>query len=127
MQLESIDHVVFTVEDVDATCAFYSKVLGMEIITFDTGRKALHFGPSQINLHQHGNEFEPKAIRPAPGTQDICLVVSTPMAGVVDQLRSAGVEIIAGPVPRTGARGAMESVYLRDPDGNLVEIARYTL
>lgn len=126
MQLESIDHVVFTVTDIDSTCAFYSQALSMEVVSFDVGRKALHFGLCQINLHQLGKEFEPKAAHPAPGTQDICLVVSTPMVDVVDQIRSAGVDIIAGPVPRTGARGAMESVYLRDPDGNLVEVARYT-
>lgn len=125
MHLENIDHVVFTVADIDITCTFYSWVLGMEVVTFDAGRKALHFGPCQINLHQLGKEFEPKATHPAPGSQDICLIVSTPMVDIVNELRTAGVDIIEGPVPRTGARGAMESVYVRDPDGNLVEIARY--
>ncbi|HEX6509156.1 MAG TPA: VOC family protein, partial [Chloroflexota bacterium] len=99
--------------------------LGFEVVTFDGGRKALQCGPNRINLHQYGREFEPKAEHPAPGTQDICLVTSTPMPDVVDHLRSLGVDLVEGPVPRTGAMGPMESVYLRDPDGNLVELAHY--
>jgi catechol 2,3-dioxygenase-like lactoylglutathione lyase family enzyme len=125
MQLERIDHVVFTVHDIDVTCDFYSRALGMEVVTFAAGRKALRFGRCRINLHQRGREFEPKAANPAPGTQDICLVTSTAMAEVIEHLQSVGVEIIEGPVPRTGAIGPMESVYFRDPDGNLVEVAHY--
>jgi catechol 2,3-dioxygenase-like lactoylglutathione lyase family enzyme len=125
MHLERIDHVVFTVQDVDTTCGFYSRALGMEVVTFAEGRKALKFGQCKINLHQRGKEYEPKAEYPAPGTQDICLVTHTSMSKVVEDLHSAGVEPIEGPVPRTGALGPMESVYLRDPDGNLVEIAYY--
>jgi catechol 2,3-dioxygenase-like lactoylglutathione lyase family enzyme len=125
MHLQRIDHVVFTVQDIDATCAFYSRALGMEVVTFGAGRKALQFGQSRINLHQYGREFEPKAKNPVPGTQDICLVTDTSIPEVIQQLHSLGLEIIEGPAPRTGAIGAMESVYIRDPDGNLVEIAHY--
>ena len=125
MQLERIDHVVFTVRDIDTTCDFYSRTLGVEVVTFAGGRKALQIGSCKINLHQYMKELEPKAQNPAPGTQDICLVTSTPMPEVLDQLRSAGVDILEGPVPRTGAMGPIESVYLRDPDGNLIEIACY--
>jgi len=124
MDFPRIDHVVFTVHDIDVTCEFYSGVLGMEVIAFDEGRKALQVGQCKINLHQAGREFEPKALRPPPGTQDICLITSTPIKEVIEQLRHAGVEIVEGPVPRTGAVGNMESVYLRDPDGNLIEVAR---
>ena|SRR5947209_4169162 len=125
MHLERIDHVVFTVQDVDTTCDFYSRALDMEIVTFGAGRKALQFGQCKINLHQRGREFEPTAEHPAPGTQDICLVTHTSMSKVVEHLDSVGVEPIEGPVPRTGALGPIESIYLRDPDGNLVEIACY--
>jgi catechol 2,3-dioxygenase-like lactoylglutathione lyase family enzyme len=125
MDLERIDHMVFTVQDVEATCAFYARAFGMEVVTFGEGRKALQFGQSKINLHQYGREFEPKARHPAPGTQDICLVTSVPLKDVVQHLQRAGVAILEGPVSRTGARGTMESVYVRDPDGNLIEVARY--
>lgn len=124
-EVERIDHVVFTVRHVDATCAFYSHVLGMEVVTFGDGRKALQFGQCKINLHQSGREFEPKAAHPAPGTQDICLVTSLAAHTVVERLASLGVDIVEGPVRRTGALGAIDSVYLRDPDGNLVEVAHY--
>ena len=125
MQLQRIDHVVFTVRDIDRACDFYARILGMEVVTFAEGRKALHFGQCKINLHQQGHEFEPKALRPGPGTQDLCLLTTTPMPEVISHLRDVGIAIVEGPVPRTGARGTMESVYVRDPDGNLVEVARY--
>jgi len=125
MDFQRIDHVVFTVHDIDATCEFYSLALGMEVITFDEGRKALQVGQCKMNLHQAGREFEPKALRPAPGTQDVCLITSTPIKEVIEHLRHVGVEIAEGPVPRAGALGNLESVYLRDPDGNLIEVARY--
>jgi len=123
--LDRIDHVVFTVRDVEATCVWYSRVLGTEVLTFGDGRKALHVGHCKINLHQTGREFEPKAARPAPGTQDICLVTTSSMQEVVDHLTGIGVPIVEGPVVKTGAMGPIEFVYLRDPDGNLVEVARY--
>ncbi len=125
MDFDAIDHVVFTVRDITVTCDFYARALGVPVITFDDGRRALQVGRCKINLHQVGHEFEPKAAEPRPGTQDICLISTAPLADAIGYLRGAGVEIIEGPVPRTGARGPMESVYLRDPDGNLIEVACY--
>lgn len=125
MKIEALDHLVLTVADVGVTCAFYARVLGMEEITFGEGRKALAFGAQKINLHAHGREYEPKALRPTPGSADLCLLTSLPIAAVVEHLRREAVAIEEGPVMRTGARGPIESVYLRDPDGNLIEISRY--
>lgn len=125
MKIDALDHLVLTVADVGASCAFYTRVLGMEEITFGEGRKALAFGAQKINLHARGHEFEPKALRPTPGSADLCLLTALPMAEVAGHLRREQVAIEAGPVVRTGARGPIESVYLRDPDGNLIEISRY--
>lgn len=97
----------------------------MEVVTFGDGRTALQIGHCKINLHQAGQEFEPKAAAPGLGTQDICLLTTDPMQSMLDYLEGVGVPIVAGPVPRTGAMGPIESVYLRDPDGNLIELARY--
>ena len=123
--IERIDHVVFTVADVAATCAFYEKVLGMRVETFGQGRTALCFGIQKINLHQYGREFEPKAHAPAPGTQDICLISGVPISEVMAHLKACGVAIEEGPVKRTGAIGPIESVYFRDPDRNLIEVSTY--
>ena len=123
--IERIDHIVFTVADVTATCAFYEKVLGMKVETFGEGRKALCFGMQKINLHQYGREFEPKAHAPAPGTQDICLITGTPISEVMEHLKKCGVVIEEGPVKRTGATGPINSVYFRDPDRNLIEVSNY--
>ena len=123
MKIDSLDHLVFTVADVEATCRFYSRVLGMEVVTFGQGRKALQFGSQKINLHQQGREFEPKAARPTPGSADLCFLTTVPLADVVAHLQSAGVAIVEGPVQRTGATGPILSVYFRDPDGNLIEVA----
>ena len=125
MNPTGIDHFVLTVEDVEETCAFYSDVLGVEVVTFGGGRKALQFGEGKVNLHQAGEEFEPKAARPTPGAGDFCVTTDTAIETVVEDLREAGVEIVEGPVERTGAVGSMTSVYLRDPDDNLVEVATY--
>lgn len=125
MQIERIDHLVLTVEDVPATCDFYARVLGMEIVTFGEGRQALRFGRQKINLHQRGKEFEPKARRPTPGSADICFTTRVPLWQVMEHTRSCGVEILEGPVKRTGAMGPIESIYVRDPDGNLIEISNY--
>ena len=126
MKIDALDHLVLTVQNIEATCAFYSKALGMAVVTFGEGRKALAFGRQKINLHQRGNEFEPKAHRPTPGSGDLCLLTSVPMPQVVLHLQAAGVEIIEGPVRRTGAIGTLLSVYFRDPDLNLIEISNYT-
>src|SRR5438067_7586237 len=125
MRIDRIDHLVLTVADPDATIDFYTRVLGMRVATFGDGRKALHFGTSKINIHQAGREFEPKAARPAPGTADLCFVTEQPLPAVVAELRAAGVPIEEGPVDRTGATGPITSVYLRDPDGNLLELSNY--
>ncbi|HEX7049479.1 MAG TPA: VOC family protein [Longimicrobiales bacterium] len=123
MQIDAIDHLVLTVRSIPETCDFYSRVLGMEVITFGGGRKALAFGAQKLNLHESGKEFEPKAAAPTPGAIDICLLTSTPLPEVIEHLSSAGVPIIEGPVRRTGAAGPILSVYIRDPDSNLVEIS----
>ncbi len=125
MRVNSIDHFVLTVRDVEATCDFYSRVLGTEVEEFEGGRRALRFGRQKINLHQAGAEFEPKAEKPTPGSGDFCLVSSVPLERVVEHVRSCGVDIIEGPVSRTGATGRLESIYFRDPDGNLVEVSNY--
>lgn len=123
--IDSLDHFVLTVRNIEATCDFYSRVLGMQVGTFANGRYALSFGQQKINLHQAGNEFEPKASQPAPGSADFCLITSQPLEQVIEHLKANEIEIIVGPVVRAGALGTMHSVYLRDPDGNLVEIAKY--
>jgi catechol 2,3-dioxygenase-like lactoylglutathione lyase family enzyme len=123
--IDRLDHLVLTVSDLNATCDFYSRVLGMEVVTFGGGRKALQFGSQKLNLHEAGKEFEPKAVKPTPGSADLCLIAGVPLEQVISHLRSCGVEIIEGPVQRTGATGPIQSVYVRDPDGNLIEISRY--
>jgi len=125
MNIDRIDHVVMTVTNVDATCAFYERVLGMQRVTFADNRSALAFGRQKINLHQSGREFEPKADRAAPGTLDICLITTTALAEVIAHLVKCGVTIIEGPVPKTGATGPIRSVYFRDPDRNLIEVSNY--
>ena len=126
MELERLDHLVLTVADIARTCAFYERVLGMRVVSFGNAgnqRQALHFGDSKINLHQAGKEFEPKALQPTPGSADLCFTTSMPLAQVIAHLGAQGVTIIEGPVERTGANGKLNSVYLRDPDGNLIEVA----
>ncbi len=121
--VERIDHIVLTVADVEKTCDFYRKVLGMNVIPLSSGRKALAFGTQKINLHAAGKEFEPKAVAPTPGSADICLITLDPLKEVTDHLASCGVELVEGPVERTGAIGRIMSIYFRDPDGNLIEVA----
>ena len=123
MKIERLDHLVLTVADITATCDFYRTALGMEVITFGEGRTALRFGNQKINLHQAGREVDPKAERPTPGSGDICFITGDPLDSVVAHLEACGVEILLGPVRRTGARAPLNSVYVRDPDYNLVEVA----
>ena len=125
MKIDRIDHIVITAFDLERTLDFYSRVMGMEPVTFAGGRRALAFGRQKINLHQAGREFEPKALKPTPGSMDLCFVTETPLADVMAHLKSQGVAIAEGPVPKTGALGAMTSVYFRDPDGNLIEVSNY--
>ncbi|WP_455366549.1 VOC family protein [Kaarinaea lacus] len=123
--IDRIDHIVMTVRDIDATVHFYCDVLGMTRVTFGKERTALAFGNQKINLHPLINDITPTASQPNPGTLDICLITDSPVATVVDELRQKAVDVELGPVQRQGAQGNMTSVYLRDPDGNLVEIGHY--
>ena len=125
MKIDGIDHLVLTVRNIDATCDFYSRVLGMTVITFGAGRKALQFGVQKFNLHESGKEFEPKAASPTPGSADVCLISAVALSEVIANLARCGVDIIEGPVARTGARGSIRSVYFRDPDMNLIEVSTY--
>jgi catechol 2,3-dioxygenase-like lactoylglutathione lyase family enzyme len=127
MKIDSIDHIVFTVKDIDATCTFYAKVLGMEVVTFSENRKALSFGSQKINLQQVGRESTLIADKPTSGSADVCLVTSLALSEVIAHLKSSGVNLIAGPVERNGARGKMVSIYFRDPDMNLIEVANYNV
>jgi catechol 2,3-dioxygenase-like lactoylglutathione lyase family enzyme len=128
IEIASIDHLVLTVADIDATCAFYEKALGMSVERFrpadgSAERVALKFGSQKINLHKAGAEFQPHARQPVKGSGDFCLITNTPIEQVQTHLQTCGVEVELGPVPRTGAAGKLISVYFRDPDGNLVEVA----
>jgi catechol 2,3-dioxygenase-like lactoylglutathione lyase family enzyme len=123
--IERLDHLVLTVADLEATIAFYEGVLGMRHETFGDGRSALRFGSSKINLHEMHRTFEPKAAAPPPGSADLCFVASVPLEEVQRRLESAGVPIEEGPVARTGAIGPITSVYVRDPDANLIELSVY--
>jgi catechol 2,3-dioxygenase-like lactoylglutathione lyase family enzyme len=127
VKIDHIDHVVLTVQDIEVTCAFYSKVLGMKIVPFGAGRIALAFGNQKINLHQAGREFEPKAKRPTPGSADICLIAGVPLTQVIAHLDACHISIIEGPTPRTGATGSIQSIYFRDPDSNLIEVSTYDM
>jgi catechol 2,3-dioxygenase-like lactoylglutathione lyase family enzyme len=123
--IETIDHIVLTVASVEESLRFYTRCLGMTEVTFGPGRKALAFGRHKINLHQSGHEFLPNARNPTPGSADLCFVASLPLEDATLRLRENGVAIEKGPVERTGAMGKIRSVYVRDPDGNLLEISEY--
>ena len=122
--IHHLDHLVLTVADIDATITFYTGALGMEAVTFGK-RRALRFGEQKINLHQAGKEFEPKAAHPTPGSGDLCFITKTPIEDVVSHLKTLHHPIEVGPVERDGAVGIIRSVYLRDPDFNLIEISNY--
>jgi catechol 2,3-dioxygenase-like lactoylglutathione lyase family enzyme len=121
--IDHLDHLVLTTAQLERCVAFYTQVLGMTVETFGAGRTALRFGAQKINLHEAGKEFEPKARRPTPGALDLCFIADRPLDEVIAHLRAVGAPIIEGPVERTGATGPIRSVYLRDPDENLIEIA----
>ncbi|MEM8804700.1 MAG: VOC family protein [Cyanobacteria bacterium P01_G01_bin.38] len=123
LRLSRLDHLVLTVRDIEATCQFYTQILGMALITFGENRKALQFGQQKINLHPAGQEFEPKAQSPAPGSADLCFLTQTRLDEVVTHLKANNIPILEGPIQRTGTIGPILSVYIRDPDGNLLEIA----
>ena len=125
MQIECIDHLVLTVQNIQASCDFYTKILGMKAVAFKGGRQAVVFGNQKINFHESGKEFDPKALRPIPGSADICFVARDPLTKIISHLDDCDVKIIEGPVERTGAMGPMTSIYIRDPDQNLIEVAIY--
>ncbi len=126
MKVRSLDHLVLTVRDLHAATDFYTRALGMTEVTFGAGRKALAFGTQKINLHEAGREFEPKAEKPTPGSADLCFLTDTPVAQYAAQLTALGIAVVEGPVARTGAVGPLLSIYVRDPDQNLIEIANLT-
>ena len=124
--IDRIDHLVLTVRDIEASCNFYTTVLGMEEISFGQERKPVTFGDQKINFQQVGIELEPKALRPTPGSGDLCFTTSRSMPEIIAHLNTYAAEIIEGPVNRAGAQGRITSVYIRDPDQNLIEIATYS-
>lgn len=121
--LTRLDHLVLTVRDPDATCRFYERVLGMEVRSFGQGRLALHFGNQKINLHEAAAPVDPNVRHAAPGSADLCFLTDTPMPQVLEHLARCGVRVLEGPGRRTGAGGPIVSVYVYDPDENLIEIA----
>ena len=123
MYITKLDHIVLTVKDIHATILFYTTVLGMKTVSFAKDRQALQFGNQKINLHQQGDEIEPHAAQPTPGSADLCLVTEISLEQVIDHIQSCGVKILAGPVLRSGTIEGLLSVYFRDPDGNLIEIS----
>jgi catechol 2,3-dioxygenase-like lactoylglutathione lyase family enzyme len=126
MNITNIDHIVLTVKNIDVTVEFYESILGMVVETFGEGRVALKFGNQKINLHKYGQEFEPKANKTVPGSGDLCFITETELEVAMAHVKSKGLDILEGPVPRTGATGSIISFYFRDPDGNLIEVANYT-
>jgi catechol 2,3-dioxygenase-like lactoylglutathione lyase family enzyme len=125
MQIDRLDHLVLTVADIARTCEFYTRVLGMEVVRFGEGRTALKFGRQKINLHPADAIPGLVADRPTPGSADLCFITELPLAEVIARLDECGVPLVAGPGARAGATGTIQSVYIRDPDQNLIEISNY--
>ncbi len=125
MKIEYLDHFVLTVKDLQKTVSFYTQVMGMKEVHFGEGRVALEYGQQKINLHELGNEFEPKAQNVREGSADLCFITQTPLDDAMHHVREQGVEVLEGPVKRTGAKGPILSFYFRDPDGNLIEVSNY--
>lgn len=123
--IDHIDHIVITTRDIEACIDFYTRVLGMKLNQFGDNRVAFTFGQQKINVHEYGNEIDPKAHLPVPGSLDICLISSYPVEKIKTHLEQCYVALVEGPVTRTGACGPITSFYLRDPDLNLIEISRY--
>jgi catechol 2,3-dioxygenase-like lactoylglutathione lyase family enzyme len=123
MKISRLDHLVLTVQNIEKSVLFYTQVMGMEKVTFGDSRVALLFGNQKINLHEYKQEFEPTAQHPTPGSADLCFVIETPISEAQQHLEKYGVEIIDGPIMRTGAIGQILSIYIRDPDQNLLELS----
>ncbi|MBP6020419.1 MAG: VOC family protein [Burkholderiaceae bacterium] len=121
--IHHLDHLVLTTTNENACIGFYVDLLGMTLVNFGEGRKAFSFGQQKINLHIKGSEFEPKAHLPVPGSLDLCFIADRPLDDVISALQKKSGKIIEGPVTRTGATGPIRSIYLRDPDLNLIEIS----
>jgi len=125
MKIKSIDHIVLTVNNIDETIAFYTDILGMELSTFGNNRIALLFGNQKINLHQKGKEFEPKAKEPTTGASDLCFIIEDKVEDCLQKLKQKNIPIVEDIVYRTGAKGEIKSIYINDPDGNLIELSNY--
>jgi len=125
MKVKNIDHIVLTVNSIDESIKFYTEVLGMELITSGQERKSLHFGNQKINIHQKGNEFEPKANLPTCGAIDLCLIIDDDIEDCLLELKQKNIPVIESVVTRTGANGNIKSIYINDPDGNLIELSNY--
>ena len=125
MKITNIDHIVLTVSNIETTTKFYSEILGMSVVKFGDNRTALTFGNQKINLHQKGEEINPKAENPTCGSADLCLITETSIETVLSELKSKNIKIIDGIVKRTGATGVIRSIYFRDPDNNLIEVSNY--
>ncbi len=126
--IDHVDHIVLTTRDKDACIRFYTEVLGMELVRFKTPteeRLALSFGAQKINIHEWGKEFTPRAHVAVPGSLDLCFIATLPWRTVIERLKTPSIKILEGPVAKTGAKGPIRSVYVRDPDLNLVEISVY--
>src|ERR1700751_271322 len=125
MNIARLDHLVLTVADIGRTCEFYTRVLGMDVVTFGEGRTALRFGQQKINLHPADDIPGLVADKPSPGSGDLCFITPVPLPEGIAHLEECGIQIVAGPGPRAGAIGMIQSVYIRDPDLNLIEISNY--
>ncbi|MGB3750386.1 MAG: VOC family protein [Arcobacteraceae bacterium] len=125
MKIISIDHIVLTVKDINITIQFYENIMNMGKEEFGDGRVALKFGNQKINLHEYKNEFEPKATIPLAGSENLCFITETKLEEAISHVKSKGIDILEGPIKRTGAVGPILSFYFRDPDGNLIEISNY--
>lgn len=123
MKVKELDHLVLTANDIDKTIKFYTTVFGMELVSFEDGRKSLRFSKQKINLHKAGQEISPHAKHPLPGSADLCFISDTSMEQIIEHLNSCEISILEGPVKRTGATGLLLSIYIQDPDGNLLEIS----
>ncbi len=125
--ISRLDHLVLTVRHLRVTCDFYEKVLGMEVVSFGVDRTALKFGNQKINLHQSGQEIEPNAQNPTPGSGDLCFITNLSPESFLEHLAALEVRVLQSPVERTGAVGKIRSIYFRDPDGNLLEVSTYEI
>ena len=123
IKTNKLDHLVLTVNGIAQTVEFYTTVLGMELVSYENGRKSLRFGSQKINLHQAGKEILPHAKHPLPGSADLCFVTDTPMEHILEHLNTFEITILEGPVKRIGATGPLLSIYIQDPNGNLIEIS----